>query len=334
MTKTFLLSTGAALAGLALFSVAASATQLAGAPQSYSGTALEIENFVGRIEIRTGSADTVSVAMTNTGGHVDDPVVSDAGGTVRIDGGQRLRNVSCNTRNNTTTIGLNRGQRHNIDEYPSLVITAPASLALELENSAFIGQAGDLGSLTMNMRSCGRFTAGDVAGDVRLRISGSGDVTTSSIGGRAWIDINGSGDVVTGSVGDEVSIEISGSGDVLTGDVSGDAEVEINGSGDVAFGSVAGLAVNVSGSGDVEAASVNGAFSARISGSGDIEVHGGRAEPFEASVHGSGDIAFGGTAVNLTVRENGGGDISVEAIEGSVNWTRNGRTVMRVGNAN
>jgi len=334
MTKPILLATGAAIAGIAFFSMTAGASLQADAVGSYDAERLEIENFVGRIEIRTGSADTITVAMSNTGGHVDDPAVSHSGSTVRIDGGLRLRNTNCRTRNDTMSIGLNRGSRHNIDEYPSLVITAPASLALELDDSAYLGTAGDLGSADLTMNSCGRLDVGDIAGEARVAINGSGDITTGSIGTGAHISINGSGDIETGMIGGDVNVSINGSGDVLTEDVDGDADVRINGSGDVEFGRVAGLAVGISGSGDVEAASLNGAFSARINGSGDIAAHGGRAQPFEAYIGGSGDISFGGTAVDIVVRENGGGDVSISEIEGSVNWTRNGRTVLRVGDAN
>ncbi|WP_323763213.1 GIN domain-containing protein [Maricaulis sp.] len=333
MTKPILLATGAAIAGIALFSISAGASLQAGPSGSYDADRLEIENFVGRIEIRTGTSDTITVAMTNTGGHVDDPAISQSGSTVRIDGGLRLRNTNCRTRNNTMSIGLNRGNRHSIDEYPSLVITAPASLALELDDSAYMGTAGDLGSADLSMNSCGRLDVGDIAGEARVAINGSGDITTGSIGEAAQISINGSGDIETGPIARSVSVSINGSGDVLTHDVGGDADVSINGSGDVEFGGVAGLAVRISGSGDVEAASLNGAFSARINGSGDIAVHGGRAQPFEAYIGGSGDISFGGTAVDLVVRENGGGDVSISEIEGNVNWTRNGRTVLRVGDA-
>ncbi|WP_297733370.1 DUF2807 domain-containing protein [uncultured Maricaulis sp.] len=332
MKKTILFATSAAaMVGMALVSMSAGATQLSGAAQSYSGDRLEIENFVGRIEIRTGSSDTISVAMTNSGGHVADPSVSDSGSMVRIDGGLSLRRTNCNTRNNTMTIGLNRGERHNIDEYPSLVITAPASLALELSDSAFVGSAGDLRTVDINMSSCGRFQLGNIDEDARVRISGSGDINTGMIGGEAAISINGSGDVTTRDIARNADVSINGSGDVITGNVGGDADVNINGSGDVEFGRIAGLSVGVSGSGDVEAESMNGAFHSRISGSGNIDVHGGRAQPFEVSISGSGDIAFGGTAVDLVVRENGGGDVSISEIEGSVHWTRNGRTVMRVG---
>ncbi|WP_417488383.1 GIN domain-containing protein [Maricaulis sp.] len=334
MTKPILLATSAAIAGIALFSMTAGASLQANDVGSYDAERLEIENFVGRIEIRTGSSDTITVAMSNTGGHVDDPSVSHSGSTVRIDGGLRLRNTNCRTRNDTMSIGLNRGNRHSIDEYPSLVITAPASLALELDDSAYLGTAGDLGSADLSMNSCGRLDVGDIAGEARVAINGSGDITTGSIGAGAHISINGSGDIETGMIGGEVSVSINGSGDVLTRDVDGDADVSINGSGDVEFGRVAGLAVGISGSGDVEAASLNGAFSARINGSGDIAAHAGRAQPFEAYIGGSGDISFGGTAVDIVVRENGGGDVSISEIEGSVNWTRNGRTVLRVGDAN
>ena len=64
---------------------------------------------------------------------------------------------------------------------------------------------------------------------------------------------------------------------------------------------------------------------------GDVLVRGGRAEPFEAYINGSGDIAFRGTAVNVTVRESGGGDVEIRDIEGSIDWRRNGRSILRVG---
>lgn len=216
-----------------------------------------------------------------------------------------------------------------IDEYPVLVITAPEGLDFTLSDSAFVGEAGDLGSLDLSMNSCGRFEAGAIAGDARLRINGSGDVTTGDIGGEAEFSVNGSGDILTGDIAGGASIGINGSGDIRSGDVGADTRVDINGSGDVELGDIAGLDVDVSGSGDVEARSMHGAFSAAIAGSGDIAVHGGRAEPFEARIMGSGDISFSGTAVNVTVRESGGGDIEIDEIEGAIDWRRNGRTVLR-----
>ncbi|WP_417484275.1 GIN domain-containing protein [Maricaulis salignorans] len=330
MTRKSALIAGTAFA-LASLAVIANAATAQDQGQSYSADTVSIENFIGRVEIRTGSSDQVSVEISNAGGLVDNPSVDYSGSRVAIDGGQSIRNLNCSTRRGEIRIGRRWSGQHAITDYPVLTITAPASLALEMRESAFQGNAGDLGSLDLTMNSCGRFEAGDIAHDAEISINGSGDVTTRAIGGDADIGINGSGDVVLGTVAGTADIGINGSGDVQMADVGGDAEVGINGSGDVEFGRVAGLDVRISGSGDVEAASMNGAFSARIGGSGDIAVHDGRAEPFDVSINGSGDVSFGGTAVNVTVRESGGGDVDIGEIEGSVDWRRNGRSVLQVG---
>tara|TARA_R110002073_G_scaffold29837_4_gene93603 strand:+ start:8801 stop:9802 length:1002 start_codon:yes stop_codon:yes gene_type:complete len=330
MTRKSALIAGTAFA-LASLAVIANAATAQDQGQSYSADTVSIENFIGRVEIRTGSSDQISVAISNTGGLVDNPSVDHSGSRVAIDGGQSIRNLNCSSRGGQIRIGRRWSGQNAISEYPLLTITAPASLALQLRDSAFQGSSGDLGSLDLTMSSCGRFETGDIAHDAEININGSGDITTRAIGGNVDIGINGSGDVVLGTVAGTADVGINGSGDVQMADVGGDAEVGINGSGDVEFGTIAGLAVRISGSGDVEARSMNGAFSAQIGGSGDIAVRGGRAEPFEVSINGSGDVSFGGTAVNVTVRESGGGDVDIAEIEGSVDWRRNGRSVLRVG---
>jgi hypothetical protein len=333
MTRKSALIAGTAFALASLAAIATSATAQE-EQRSYAADTVSIENFIGRVEIRTGSSDQVSVSITNPGGLAGDPQLRQTGSSLAIDGGQSIRNLNCNSRGGHIRIGRRWSSQHDLADYPLLTITAPASLALQLSNSAFQGTSGDLGSLDLEMDSCGRFETGAIAHDAGISINGSGDVTTRDIGGNADIGINGSGDVVLGAVGGMADIGINGSGDVRMADVGGDADVGINGSGDVEFGSVAGLAVRISGSGDVEARTMNGAFSARIGGSGDVAVHGGRAEPFDVSIMGSGDVSFDGTAVNVTVRETGGGDVTIGEIEGAIDWRRNGRSVLRVGGAN
>lgn len=327
MTVKLVAGAAATLAGIGLLTMAAHAQ--GGSGQAYSGDHVRVENFIGRIEIRTGGSD-IRVDIRNPGDTAEDPVASATGRGVTIDGGQSMRNLNCRTRNNDIRIG--RFMRsHSIDEYPVLTITAPDTITFELDDSAFVGEAGDLGALNLSMNSCGRFEADAIAHDAAIRINGSGDVIVADIGGDAEIGINGSGDVTAGDIGGGVDVGINGSGDVTTGDVTGDGAVDINGSGDVELGRVAGLSVDISGSGDVEASRMDGAFSADINGSGDIVVRGGRAEPFEADISGSGDISFGGTAVNVRVRQNGGGDIDIGELEGSIDWRRDGRTVLRSG---
>lgn len=327
MTVRLVAGTIATLAGIGALAMTAGAQT--GDARSFSGDRVRVENFIGRIEIRPGGSD-IRVEIRNPGDVVDDPVARSAGNGVTVDGGQRVRNLNCRNRNGDIRIGRFMTS-HSIDEYPLLVITAPDTIVFELEDSAFVGEAGDLGGLDLSMNSCGRFEAGAIGGEARLRINGSGDVIVEDVRGGADISINGSGDVELGDIGDDADISINGSGDVEAGNVTGDSTVDINGSGDVDFGRVTGLDVDISGSGDVSADSMNGAFSARIGGSGDVIVRGGRAEPFEASINGSGDISFAGTAVNVRVRESGSGDIHIGELEGSVDWRRNGRTVLRSG---
>lgn len=328
-SSALVLAVGGAIATAAI--AQDSGAQLAGA--RYSADTLSVENFIGRIEIRTGSGSEIRVETRNTGGLADDPQITNSGSGVMIDGGQNMRGINCNSRNGQMRIGRRWQTAHPITDYPQLIITAPADVAFELERSAVQGEAGDIGSLDFSMSSCGDFEIGDVAEDAHIRIAGSGDIVAGEIGGQVQVDIAGSGDVELGGIGSHADVQISGSGDVRMRDVDGDASVSINGSGDVDFDDVRGLAVRVSGSGDVSAASMNGPFEASIGGSGDISVGGGRAEPFEASIMGSGDISFRGTAVNVMVREMGGGDVEIRDIEGSISWQRNGRTVLRTGEA-
>lgn len=322
---------GAAAAASTAMSTTTKAAAFQSGGQSYDSDAVRIENFIGRVEIRNGSSDAVTVSISNSGEHVSDPDITTDGNTLAIDGGESMRRLNCNSRNNRVRIGRNRMNMHPIEEYPLITITAPASLALELRDSAFVGEAGNLGSLDLSISSCGDFEAGDVANEASIRIGGSGDVVIGEVGAGLDVRISGSGDVDLDGAGGDTDISISGSGDVTVGDVDGDVDIGINGSGDVEFGDIGGLSVQVSGSGDVSADSVNGAFGARINGSGDIRVSRGRAEPFEATISGSGDIYFGGTAVDVVVNESGSGDVEINELDGSVNWRRNGRTILRAG---
>ena len=321
----------ATLMGIGALAMTASA-QPGSSAQSYSGDTVSIENFIGRVEVRTGGSD-IRVEFRNPGSEAETPTDRSVGGGVAIDGGQSVRRLNCRTRDNEVFIGRWPGAT-SINEYPVIIITAPASVNFSMSDSAFVGQAGDLGSLELSMNSCGRFEAGDIDRTASLRINGSGDVRVRDIGGSAMLNINGSGDIDAGNIGGDADININGSGDIVAGNVTGATEIDINGSGDIELARLASLDINISGSGDVEADAMDGAFEARISGSGDIEVRNGRAEPFLAHINGSGDISFGGTAVNVTVRESGGGDVNINEIEGSIDWRRNGRSILRVGGAN
>lgn len=311
--------------------IAASALVMAAAfipassAQSFDAGALDIRNFIGRIEIRPAEGP-VLVSVERGAGDLAAPTVSEAGGRVTVDGGHAMRNMNCRSRNNRIQVRQgNRGDYRPLEDYPTLVISAPAALALDIERALFVGTAGDLGSLDLDFDHCGSFEAGHVAGDATVNIDGSGDVTLRTIGGRAMFEIDGSGDLVTDSIGASSEFMIDGSGDIVTGDIAGSLAIEIDGSGDIRTGSLAGLTINIDGSGDTRVASVNGAVAIDIDGSGDVQIGAGRAQPFQVEISGSGDVRFDGEAVDIHVDIDGSGDVNVGRTSGSYYWREHGR---------
>lgn len=313
------------------FKVAASALALAAAltpvssAQSFNATSLEIRNFIGRVEIREANGP-ILVNVERGAAELEAPGVSEAGGRVTVDGGHSMRNMNCNSRNGVISVREGwRGESRPLSDYPTLVISAPSSVALHIERTLFTGEAGNLGSLDLDFDYCGSFTAGDIAGEAAIMIDGSGDVRVGSVGGAASFEIDGSGNLSSAGIGASSTLGIDGSGDITTGDIAGSVEVEIDGSGDIEVGSVRGADIGIDGSGNAVFASVDGGVTIGIDGSGDVVIRDGRAQPFRVDISGSGDVRFGGEAVDLHVDIDGSGDVRVERSSGSYYWREHGR---------
>ncbi|MEN0652331.1 MULTISPECIES: GIN domain-containing protein [Hyphobacterium] len=313
------------------FKIAASALVLAaalapaGSAQSFDASALDIRNFIGRIEIREANGP-ILVNVEGGASDIEAPAVSESGGMVRVDGGHSMRNMNCNVRNGNITVRQGwRGERRPLEDYPTLVISAPSSLALHIERTLFVGEAGDLGSLDLDFDHCGGFTAGDIAGDASVDIDGSGDVRIGMVGGMADFGIDGSGDLVSLGISQSAVLGIDGSGDITTGDIGGSVDIGIDGSGDIETGRVGGAEINIDGSGNTVLASVAGGVNIGIDGSGDVVIGAGRAQPFHVEIGGSGDVRFDGEAVDLNVEIDGSGDVRVQQSSGSYYWREHGR---------
>ena len=256
---------------------------LAQSDQSFAGDAISIQDFVGRIEVRESQSSQISVSVRRGDGEYTAPLVTESGGRVLIDGETSMRGLQCSRRGGVVRVGTRFGSRRPITDYPTLVIEAPASLALSIDDSLFVGETGNLGSASIEVDRCGDFAMGDIAENASFEVNGSGDLTVGSIGGDARFGINGSGDIDARSVGD--------------------------------------LRVSINGSGDIEIATQTGAFTADINGSGDINIHNGRAQPFNVGINGSGDINHGGEVVDADVDINGSGDVSAGEFSGSLRWS-------------
>lgn len=361
MNRTLLLATACLATGLA---APVALSQSGPSSQSYAADAVSIEDFIGRVEVRTGSGTGVSVRVEPGSGDHAGPAVSEEGGRVVIDGGQNMRNLRCDTRRGELRIGRRFGDAQPISAYPTLIIEAPSSVSFHIEDSAFTGEAGDLGTARVAVDYCGDFAIRGIAGDGSLSINGSGDLTVGEIGGDAMLSINGSGDIGAAALGDlEISINgsgdieidrhsgafdisINGSGTVLvasgmatsfdagingSGDIeyrgeAADVDLTNNGSGDVTLAAAGNVRAGVRGSGDIEIGTQTGHFEVSSRGSGDVRVSNGRAMPFIVAASGSGDVRHGGEAVNTEVEIDGSGDVHADSYSGSYRWvSRNGR---------
>lgn len=250
--------------------------------QTYNADAISIHDFVGTVQVRATSASQISVQIQSGSSDHSDPSMSVQGGRLMVDGGQSIRGLRCNSRNGSIRVGRRFGDRDAIADYPTLIIEAPASLALAIEDSIFVGRAGELGSANLSIDRCGDFEVAGISGDANIEINGSGDIAIGRISGGTRFDINGSGDIDVESVRD--------------------------------------IHMDINGSGDIEIGTQTGEFTAQINGSGDIDVDGGRAQPFNVEINGSGDVHHGGEVVDAVVDINGSGDVTADEFSGSMHW--------------
>ncbi|KAA5804489.1 hypothetical protein F1654_00295 [Alkalicaulis satelles] len=315
--------------GLAALTLGAAPAALAQQGQGYDAGVVQIANFIGNIEIREGGERIVVEARPGAGGQ-DAASVRLSGGVVAIDGGQSVGRVNCRRRDGEAYIGARGGwfglggAQTALSDYPSLVITAPASMGLVIRQSLYQGEAGALGEADLEMRSCAHFRAGDIAGPLTARMSGSGALTAGNVGADADLVLSGSGRVTTGDIAGAADARISGSGAVRTGDISGPSSVTVSGSGGFQAGEIGDLTAVVSGSGSVRASGQTGALTTRISGSGSVRLGSGRADPLRATISGSGSVRHGGEAANADVNISGSGSVRASRFTGETRWRGRG----------
>jgi len=335
--------------GLAVALVVSLAVGAPAAAETFNADHVVIDRHIGRIEIITSpSATQIDVEIDPGAGIIDAPTVRLSGGAVRIEAARRFRSTSCRSRRNNVRFRVGSGGYHPVDDYPSVRITAPESLVLEISHGLVIGEAGNVAVANVSLNGCGDFALANIAGDAWLSVDGSGDIVAGDIGGEAELSVDGSGDIfvlATGparasidgsgdirlaSVDGDLVADIDGSGDIRVGPVSGGLTAGVDGSGDIVIGPVSGgLIAGVNGSGDIRVDQIDGPFEADIDGSGDIAVDKGRASSFEARINGSGDIRFGGEAVDPRVWINGSGGVRLGSVQGSV--TSHGRHHIQIG---
>ena len=296
--------------------------------------AVDIENFIGTVTIRTGG-DRVTVRKSD-GTEADYPFymeTENARLTLRSDEDPddwRWRDEVDWRKHHENAFAAF------LEAYPSLELTIPRGTALSFDSAVIMldaddtggafelreghvdGKVGDLSEADINIHGSGDLVVGDVADMLDINIHGSGDFAAGDAG-RLNANIHGSGDIRLGDVSGPASASIHGSGDIELGDVGGPIDVSVHGSGDVKSASVNGGAdLSMMGAGDIYLATVAGKTAAKIHGSGDIDIADGRADDLLVRVNGSGDFAFLGLATNPDVAANGSGSIRIKSHEGPV----------------
>ncbi|WP_371396419.1 GIN domain-containing protein [Fretibacter rubidus] len=346
MTHTSLFK--AALLGL-------SATALMGTTALAAGPTLEIENFVGQINVTQNNGD-ISVSGQDAG------TLSTQGETTRIDGGQIINNTNCRNVNGKVSLSFGKGNWNwikggykDLDEYPKLVISVPADTNFILRDSVIFGSLPDMGDMDVHLSSCGDLEAGDIRGDLSAKISGSGDLQIGDVAGLTDVKISGSGDFEAGDITDAdisisgsgdanigdirfntrdtAKIRVSGSGDIETGSLRGNADIRVTGSGDANIDDIDGdAAVESNGSGDITIEGVRGTtLSVRSNGSSDVEVDSGDVTTVMVSTNGSSAVDLNVRAVDATVQAGGSSNVYIKDASGQRDVSRRGSASVKIG---
>ena len=288
------------------------------------GHVLKIQNFIGTIDVVTGDYDEIKVTDAD-GAPVDR---SSAG--ISIDGGETIKQVNCRQNKLSVDISIGNwgwkkrsGGYKNLNEYPKVKITAPATTHVIIDDSVIFGEIGTIGSADLRVRSCGDLELADVTGELDLRISGSGDVSMDNAG-PAIVSVSGSGDLVGGNFA-SLDLSVSGAGDVEIEDVIGFADISTSGSGDVEIGEIGdGLEYRGSGSSNLDAESVTGDVNIRTSGSGDVSIEDGQVGTLKIVSSGSSNVEFDGDAVDIEARASGSSDVYVNRPSGALQTSDSG----------
>ncbi|PHR93547.1 MAG: hypothetical protein COA69_02595 [Robiginitomaculum sp.] len=292
-----------------------------------NGPTLKIEHFIGTIDIQTGDYNKITIT------DADGVSVDKSGSNVTLDDDKNMQNYNCRYRRDTAYIGKGKSKwswtraksnYKNINEFPSVKITAPRDTHLVIEKSIIFGDVETVGSAEIHIRSCGDLNLGDVNGELVLHVSGAGDVHMGNAG-VSDIHVSGAGDLIGGNLA-SADIHVSGSADLELGDVAGHVKIHSSGASDVELGNISGgMEFDGSGSSDFEARSVSGGdLSVRVSGSSDVTISGGEVETLYVRASGASDVIYRGKSVDADARASGASDVTIRMPSGELDMSDSG----------
>ena len=269
-----------------------------------SGDNLEISHFIGKIEITTSSGANAISAELDPGravadGVIDSPKIVETSDGLKVMGDSDVKIKNCSHQGGEPQIQIKGHDKRSLDDFPSLKVTAPAGIDLELLLRGGAADIEDVNAASLSIQGCGDVEVGNVANKLEASVSGSGDIDAQTAGSLE-ASVRGSGDIDVGNVDDDATLNIAGSGEIVVGTLGG------------------ALSASIAGSGDIKTAGGDGPLSMTISGSGDIKNSGGSFTDASISIRGSGDVVVDGEVSALDVSVMGSGDIRVKKATGDV----------------
>lgn len=305
---------------LAIFTLVGALNALLGAwAAEFSAEKVTLSNVRARLELQTGSFDQVNVTIQQ-GKAYHRLRVEEVGGVLGITGdfqGIETQDHCCsdNIRRdfrpaNPQNDGDGRGQAEAPDsDFPVILITAPASVDLEIFNSHLEVEAGAI--------------------EGRLLLEACAIYGEFGVLDHAVINLLPGSRLVVGDVKSLLELDISGDASLVGGNVSM-IDADIAGSGDVTVSSVTGMAdISIAGSGRVRMAHINGPLTARIAGSGVVSAQSGTADPLRVLIDGSGGVYLQGQAKSPDLRLSGSAEVRLRSVAGQIR--RHGIGVVFVG---
>ncbi len=266
---------------------------------------LQIKNFIGTIDIKTGGTDKprltpakgVAISKTNTGWLVD--------------GGQNMRRARCKTRSDKIRISLKRGsvlkrKYKNINTFPHLVMQIPAGMQLDMSQSITSGRLGDFSTARLDLSKCNILTLGRVGETFALDTSGANDVSLKKAG-RVRVDTSGASDLAIDEISGSVNIQTSGASDIELGHIGGDLDFETSGASDLTVAYVGGTRLDLS-----------------LSGASDIKIDDGNVDELVIESSGASDVRYGGQSRNANIDAHGVSDITITKPSGHLYKEKSG----------
>lgn len=305
-------------------STAAIASLLMAAGNAHAQS-VEIENFIGSVEIVEGARLAIEGERAGT--------AEIKGSRLVVDGGESERSVNrakCRVSARDGEVDRVRINRQDLSDYPTLRITVPDTGALVVSDSILFGTVSDLADVDVALPNCGLLTFGDVSEMFDVRVSGSADIYAGSVG-EARLSTSGSGDFEILEA-ESLTFRSSGSGDLAAGEVTGPVFLRSSGSGDAVIAkAMDGVEWSSSGSGDLLVGEAAGDLDFSTTGAGDAVIESGDIATLSMRTTGSGDAAIHGSVGDADVVSTGSGDVYMKRHTGRLTFRSTGSGEVTVG---